>query len=100
MKSHSFNLAESSGAPADAANVDNLKHLSQIVAQIARIDRLPDGNSNEAMYTLKDAWDHVDIYTHLAHRSKFIAQAAYFLLLAVSKLCLRKCNSFQSDGML
>ena len=49
--------AERSLVSADAANVDNLKHLSQIVAQIARIDRLPDRNSNEAMFTLKDAWD-------------------------------------------
>ena len=28
----------------------------------------------------------MDIYTHLAHRSKVIAQVAYFLLLAVSEL--------------
>jgi hypothetical protein len=55
--------------------------VSQKIAAVAKIDRLPAHNSFEAQKVLRGAWDHVDIFTRIARSCKQAAKALYLLLL-------------------
>lgn len=63
------------------ASIYDIDKINTIFAIIAKINRLPENNSLEALITLQDAWDYFDIYSLLASRYKLIAKVSYFLLL-------------------
>lgn len=66
-----------------SGNLSNVKHLQHVLAQVARVNRLPDHNSIEATRILHQAWDTVDLFTHEARRSKFIAKLSYVIMLLI-----------------
>jgi hypothetical protein len=51
------------------------------MGSVAKIDRLPSANSLEALRTLQDAWDHVEVYQQVANSYKIASKVCYQLLL-------------------
>jgi hypothetical protein len=45
-----------------SGSVHDIDGLKRILGSVAKIDRLPVANSLEALRTLQDAWDHVEVY--------------------------------------
>lgn len=78
-----------------SASIHDIDKINAIFSSVARIDRLPESNSLEALIMLQDAWDHFDIYTLLADRYKFITKSSYMLLLlngiAITFLSIGEC---------
>lgn len=66
-----------------SGNLSDPTQLSQLLAQVAKLGRLPDKNSIEAMRILRRCWDAVDIFSAEAERCKRIAKASYLLLLII-----------------
>jgi hypothetical protein len=64
-----------------SCNVRDTDLVSQKIAAVAKIDRLPAHNSFEAQKVLRGVWDHVDIFTQIARSCKQAAKALYLLLL-------------------
>jgi hypothetical protein len=64
-----------------SCNITSTRQISQMISEVAKIDRLPSDNSHEAMVIISAAWDHVDIYMGMAKRMKSYAKALYSLLL-------------------
>ena len=62
-------------------NLDCVQALSMTMNRVARINRLPDSNSLQAMETLVMAWDTVDICSREASRHKAYAKLFYRLML-------------------
>jgi hypothetical protein len=70
-----------------SGSLDDLDGLRQIVRnEASRMDRLPKANSLEALEIIKDAWNVVDIATHVAKQYKLIAKASYVFLLFLGLL--------------
>jgi hypothetical protein len=59
-----------------------------------KIDRLPKSNSYEALISIQDAWDHIDLYHQQADVYKFITKLSYIILLlsgmAISAVAILK----------
>jgi hypothetical protein len=66
-----------------SGNLSNVKHIEQVLAQVARVNRLPHRNSLQANRIMHQAWDTVDLYMHRARRAKFIAKLSYLVLLLI-----------------
>ena len=64
-----------------SVNLDDCDKLSRVINKVARIDRLPQENSFEAIQIIQRAWERVDIYTHVARQCKLLAKCIYILLL-------------------
>eukprot|EP01052_Picozoa_sp_SAG31_P012863 SAG31_NODE_761_length_12276_cov_4.530673_17_plen_412_part_00 len=67
-----------------SGNLNNLKQLSRDLNKVARIDRLPESNSEQAMIIIRHAWDLVDIYTFNSGRMKIVAKSSYYIMLLLS----------------
>jgi hypothetical protein len=74
-----FNLLRSPNL--HSGNITDRKLLSDVVMQVAKVDRLPSRNSREAMKIVRSAWDHVDIYVSTARWCKMEAKVLYALML-------------------
>ena len=64
-----------------SGSVHDVDGLKRILGSVAKIDRLPVANSLEALRTLQDAWDHVEVYQMAATSYKHIAKVTYLLML-------------------
>ncbi|KAK3266061.1 hypothetical protein CYMTET_25291 [Cymbomonas tetramitiformis] len=64
--------------------LDDFQGIRHIIGLIARIDRLPQENSEQAMLVLTRTWDKIDIYMHVATRSKHITNTFFTAMLLVS----------------
>lgn len=51
--------------------------------RVARVDRLPPENTLEALYTLRDCWDHVDLFTKISRWNKRLSKYGYILTLLI-----------------
>lgn len=69
-----------------SGNLCNMKQLEQVMGQVARIDRLPEANTIEAIRILCQAWDTVDLFVHYAQRAKTATKVSYMLMLLIG-LC-------------
>lgn len=69
-----------------SGSVHDIIHLKKSMANIAKIDRLPDANSLESLKAIRDAWDHVELYNRVATAYKNIANLCYVLLLCLGIL--------------
>jgi hypothetical protein len=67
-----------------SGSLGNLDSLQATLERAAKIDRLPTSNSREALLVLRQAWDHVDTFNHVAKSNKTVAKAAFVALLATS----------------
>ena len=62
---------------------DSTKKMRQkLEARLALADRLPDRNTLEEMYALREAWDDCDRYSMIGLRARCQAKFSYVLLLA------------------
>lgn len=61
----------------------DFEELKRIMGSIAKIDRLPQANSIEALKIIRDSWDHVEIYHTAANSYKIIAKISYVALLLI-----------------
>lgn len=66
-----------------SCNITDTRKISQRITQVAKIDRLPSDNSQEAIKIIRSAWDHVDLYMGMAKSCKRVAKTLYALLLLV-----------------
>jgi hypothetical protein len=66
-----------------SCNLADIAGISQLVASVAKIDRLPSNNTLEAQKILRSAWDNVDICSKVAHRCKVVTKVLYVLLLLI-----------------
>jgi hypothetical protein len=64
-----------------SCNITDTRKISRMIAEVAKIDRLPSQNSHEAMVIVLAAWDHVDIFMGMAKWYKIVAKILYALLL-------------------
>jgi hypothetical protein len=64
-----------------SGSIMNLDHCKEILESVVRIDRLPKANSLQALHTLQDAWDNVEVYHKVADSYKRITKASYIVLL-------------------
>jgi hypothetical protein len=64
-----------------SASIYDVTEIRRIFGTVALVDRLPNNNSLESLLVLADAWDHVDLYHHLATLYKYITKTVYMLLL-------------------
>jgi hypothetical protein len=67
-----------------SGSLDNLQSLQATLERAAKIDRLPASNSREALLILRQAWDHVDIFSDVAKSNKKVAKVAFVAILATS----------------
>ena len=65
-------------------NLDDVEKARHRLNQIARIDRLPQENTLEALYILQRAWDEVDVCSSTARGCKIAAKTIYTILLLLS----------------
>ncbi|CAE8594301.1 unnamed protein product [Polarella glacialis] len=66
-----------------ACNIHNRNQVDKVLHKVARIDRLPKGNTLETMILLRWAWNLVDIFDEHAFRYKMVSKAAYLVLLLI-----------------
>jgi hypothetical protein len=66
-----------------SANLSSTVEISQCIASVAKIDRLPSANTLQAQIILRSCWDNVDIFSNIAERCKSITKALYVILLAL-----------------
>ena len=64
-----------------SGSVFDLDEIKRVLGSVAKIDRLPNANSLEALRTLQDAWDHVEVYHFMADRYKMIGKLTYIAML-------------------
>jgi len=64
-----------------SGSIFDLDEVRRLLGSVAKIDRLPNANSLEALRTLQDAWDHVEVYHLLADRYKVISKITYVMML-------------------
>jgi hypothetical protein len=64
-----------------SGSVHDVDGLKRILGSVAKIDRLPAADSLEALRTMQDAWDHVEVYQMAATSYKRIAKVTYVLML-------------------
>ena len=64
-----------------SGSVFDLDEIKRVLGSVAKIDRLPSANSLEALRTLQDAWDHVEVYHIMADRFKMISKLTYVSIL-------------------
>lgn len=64
-----------------SGSIHDIEYLKEILGSVAKIDRLPEENSLEALKTLQDAWDHYEMYNMIADSNKIMAKISYFALL-------------------
>jgi hypothetical protein len=64
-------------------NLDDTQRITQTIASVAKIDRLPSENSVEALVILQSAWDRVDMYSRIAKQCKKLTKALYACLLLI-----------------
>ena len=78
-----------------SGSVFDLDEIKRVLGSVAKIDRLPSANSLEALRTLQDAWDHVEVYHFLADKYKQNSKAAYvaMLLTGIAITVLSQINS-------
>jgi len=67
-------------------SIYDIAGLKKILLSEAKIDRLPEENSLEALKTLQDYWDHIEIYHDFADYFKIITKVSYFLTIAAGIL--------------
>ena len=83
-------------------NLDDTEKISQQIASVAKIDRLPSENSLEALVILQSAWDRVDMYSRVALSCKAASKVLYACLLligfAVSTITVVSLNQRLHDG--
>ncbi len=61
----------------------DLNGINAALGEVAKIDRLPAGNTLEASLLLQKAWDCVDYYSVKADQYKMVAKLSHIFLLAV-----------------
>jgi hypothetical protein len=66
-----------------SANMDEVDVFNRLINKIARIDRLPQQNSLEALTVIQSAWEKVDIFSRIAKKCKIMAKITYITLLLV-----------------
>lgn len=64
----------------------DLDGIKQILASVAKIDRLPSSNSLSALRSIQDAWDYVEIYHAVADGYKHVTKISYVILLLIGIL--------------
>jgi hypothetical protein len=64
-----------------SGSVFDLDEIKRVLGSVAKIDRLPSANSLEALRTLQDAWDHVEVYHIMADKYKQTSKVAYVAML-------------------
>ena len=69
-----------------SGSIFDIDEIKRILGSVAKIDRLPNANSLEALRTLQDAWDHVEVYNLVASSYKTIAKITYVVMLIVGVL--------------
>jgi hypothetical protein len=69
-----------------SGNLHDISAMKRQISKIAKVDRLPAGNTLELMMLLRQAWNHVDIFEDAAKWFKFATKMTYALLLLVGAL--------------
>jgi hypothetical protein len=69
-----------------SGNLHNVSAMKQQISKIAKVDRLPTGNTQELMMLLRQAWNSVDVFESSANWYKHATKTSYFLLLLVGAL--------------
>jgi hypothetical protein len=64
-----------------SSSIHDIDYVKRLISSIGKIDRLPDSNSLQALKTLQNAWDHVELYHSIAYRYKIVSKVAYIVLL-------------------
>jgi hypothetical protein len=66
-----------------SGDLDNFADLQNAIEMVARIDRLPKRNSAQVAGLIREAWDQVDVYTHVCLRNKWHAKFLSVVLLVI-----------------
>jgi hypothetical protein len=69
-----------------AARIEDIKNIRNSLKELAQRDRLPEQNSLEALYVLRDAWTFVDLLSVHAKQYKMYSQLSYIVLSLLSLL--------------
>lgn len=64
-----------------SGSVFDCDELKRIMGSVAKIDRLPDSDTLEALRTIQDAWDYVETYHMVADNYKIVTKLAYFVII-------------------
>ena len=64
-----------------AESIYDLKGISEIMSNVAKIDHLPEKNTLEALILIRRAWSTVDAYHNAANFFKNVAKICYLLML-------------------
>lgn len=70
-----------------SGSIFDLDEAKRILGSVAKIDRLPNANTLEALRVLQDAWDHVEVYHAASQEYKLISKVTYILLL-IGSVCI------------
>jgi hypothetical protein len=60
--------------------------IHTVIKKVCDIDHLPDNTSYESLLLLRDAWDAIDVYNHLARRYKLLTHVSYSVFLSTGVL--------------
>ena len=66
-----------------SGSLHDLEGVRRILGSVAKLDRLPASNSLEALNSLQEAWDYVEVYHKMANHYKLLAKIMYLLLLLI-----------------
>lgn len=69
-----------------SASIFDINSIHGIVTRVTEHQRLPKSSSYESLLLIRDAWDAVDIYHHIARTYKRMTYASYILLLVCAIL--------------
>ncbi|CAE8737759.1 unnamed protein product [Polarella glacialis] len=84
-----------------ACNIHNRNQVDKVLHKVARIDRLPKGNTLETMILLRWAWNLVDVFDEHAFRYKTVSKAAYLvtLLIGIAVVVITVAAQFGGDPL-
>ena len=57
--------------------------IHTVIKKVCDVDHLPDTTTYESMLLLRDAWDAVDVYSHLSMRYKYVTHFLNWLFLTM-----------------
>jgi hypothetical protein len=67
-----------------AARIEDIKRVRNSLKELAQRDRLPEQNSLEALYVLRDAWTFVELLSLHANRYKIYSKVSFVVLSLLS----------------
>jgi hypothetical protein len=83
-----------------AANINDIEGLKVEIDRIAKVDRLPRKNTLQGLLTIRECWDHVDLFAATSKSNKWQTKWLETLsLLATAALVVVSCIATQTAYM-